>query len=170
MVEEWLSAFIKDWNSSGGAAFGSGSRRLVFQRFQCPSEVSLAALHFEAVLYGDHLDRPVFSIWIKVRWLVAQSILIAQCLFNLAKGFRQLTFITSGQNVSSGGPGKQIQHGLAFWIRINSQIVRAKREHENFGSCGGFLGIVHERAAGGVHTISNKDDGAAGDLRFRRVS
>src|SRR5207248_4047124 len=87
---------------SGGAAFGSGSRRLVFQRFQCPSEVSLAALHFEAVLYGDHLDRPVFSIWIKVRWLVAQSILIAQCLFNLAKGFRQLTFITSGQNVSSG--------------------------------------------------------------------
>src|SRR5437899_9269162 len=168
MVEEWLSAFIRDWNS-GGAAFGSGSRRLVCQRFPCPSEVSLAALHFEAVLYGDHLDRPIFSIWIKVRWLVAQSILIAQRLLDLAKCFRQLTFIASGQNVSSGGSGKQIQHGLAFWIRINYQIVRAKREHENFGSCGGFLGAVHERAAGGVHTIGNKDDRATGDLRFRRV-
>src|SRR5439155_3350802 len=104
MVEEWLSAFIRDWNS-GGAAFGSGSRRLVFQRFQCPSKVSLAALHFEAVLYGDHLARPVFSIWIKVRWLVAQSILIAQSLLNLPKGFRQLPFITTGQKLSSVGPG-----------------------------------------------------------------
>src|SRR5437667_12209749 len=109
MVEEWLSAFIRDWNSAVGQLFGSDSRRLVFQRFQCPSEVSLAALHFEAVLYGDNLDRPVFSIWIKVRRLVAQGILLVQCLFNLENGFRQVTFITSGQQVSSGGPGKQGQ-------------------------------------------------------------
>src|SRR3989475_12308053 len=137
-----LKIAIQRW-----AAFGSDSRRLVFHYFQCPCKVSFAALHFEAVLYGDHFDRPVLSIWIKVRWLVAQSILIAQRLLDLAKCFRQLTFIASGQNVSSGGSGKQIQHGLAFWIRINYQIVRAKREHENFGACGGFLCVVDELSA-----------------------
>src|SRR5437867_11907463 len=100
MVEEWLSAFIRDWNSAVGQLFGSDSRRRVFQRFQSPSEVSLAALHFETVLYWDHIDRPVFSTWIKLRWLAAQSILIAQYLLDLAKWFRELTIITSRQNVS----------------------------------------------------------------------
>jgi len=44
MVEDGSPLPLEDWNSAVGQLFGSDSRRLVFQRFQCPSEVSLAAI------------------------------------------------------------------------------------------------------------------------------
>ena len=136
----------------------------MFQHFQCSRKISLAALHLEAALGGDNFDRPVFAIRIEVRWLISQRVLVAESFLDLTKSFGQLALIACGQNVPSGGSGKQIQHSFAFWVRISDQIIRAEGEHQNFSASRGLLGVVHERATCRIHAIGNENDRSPRDL------